>query len=704
MQFSLLIPQQESGKIPTLGVQKTDKYTKDSNYHCRRTIVFKTAGCLMLFAAMGIAYALGGEGGSGTSLRAELTPNSDSAKNFGPPFPRIANCYGSRLTPESTAKDIDEIARIDLLIGGLWCNWNNPEHVKKLHKRIAEVRKKNPDIIILDFSVSAPYASPTDSTFPESGWLKQTDGRYIDGWPGTRMINLLKPETLKWVVEQCVRSVKERGLSGVFIDCMAGTFDWWACNIASREPYEVDANEDGQPDDRDWLNSKSIEAKTEIARQVREAIGPDVPFMTNQGGEWSFSETNGVLFEDNLDYVLDGNMSWEDVLKPYLHWTETPHRPNVTTIVSSSGIEPPFNPWQTMTHEEREALLERGRNLLNRMRFGLTTTLMGDGYFAYDLHTRWRGQRWWYPEYDAPLGYPVGKAEAQADGTWRREFDGGTVIVNPTVLDAKVHFDELRLDISSGKVGSEFIIPAYDGRLLVATEGKPQPGTMPDPDPLFTLSGPGRIVQRGGKTLCRFGNVAAYFDAQGRLVSLTDGGRNFAVGGRAVLVSDDRWIDFGYEDSASQVIDDDKVQFSGKRADGDVKLSYEQTVSVHEGGLTIQYRWKALTDGNLHAWRQQLDFPVRHYAGGYFSMDNTVFELPAEPVKGRISDHGTQKMVMIHPSGARVVIETSIDTILQDERMYNGREYRVLLNPVDYGARQFKAGDTWEYTVHLKTH
>ncbi|MBM3212989.1 hypothetical protein FJZ33_12265, partial [Candidatus Poribacteria bacterium] len=82
-------------------------------------------------------------------------------------FPRIANCYGVGLTPENRVKDIDEISRTDLLIGGLWCNWNNPEHMKKLHERIAEVRKKNPNIIILDFSVSAPYAEPDDKAFPE---------------------------------------------------------------------------------------------------------------------------------------------------------------------------------------------------------------------------------------------------------------------------------------------------------------------------------------------------------------------------------------------------------------------------------------------------------------------------------------------------------------------------------------------------------
>ena len=74
------------------------------------------------------------------------------------------------------------------------------------------------------------------------------------------------------------------------------------------------------------------------------------------------------------------------------------------------------------------------------MRFGLATTLMGDGYHAYDLHTRWRGQRWWYKEYDAPLGYPRAAARRQPDGSWRREFDGGTVVVNPTPIDLVVTF------------------------------------------------------------------------------------------------------------------------------------------------------------------------------------------------------------------------------------------------------------------------
>jgi len=210
---------------------------------------------------------------------------------------------------------------------------------------------------------------------------------------------------------------------------------------------------------------------------VREALGPDVPFMTNQAGEWGYPHMNGILLEDFLDYVLDGGMTWDHVLQTYLHWTEAPHQPTLTTIVSSSGVQPPFDPWRTLNEEGRNALLEHGRSLLPRMRFGLATTLMGDGYFAYDLHTRWRGQRWWYPEYDAPLGYPKGAAAKQPDGTWRREFDGGTVVANPTLFDAQVAFTDRHEDVSGGKVGTGFVIPPQDGRILLPTDKPLAPGS-----------------------------------------------------------------------------------------------------------------------------------------------------------------------------------------------------------------------------------
>ncbi|MGQ9610671.1 MAG: putative glycoside hydrolase [bacterium] len=627
--------------------------------------------------------------------------NIDLVKKVRPPFPRIANCYGVGLMPDSSDKDIDEIAKFDLLIGGVWCDWNNDEQVKKLKEKVTEIRRKNPNIIILDFSVSAPYADPNDPTFPESGWLKQPDGKYIDGWPGTRMINLTKPETIEWIVKQCINSMKKEVFDGVFIDSMAGAFDWWVCNIETKQNYQIDADEDGKADYREWLDKEWEKAKTEIVKYVRDAIGDKAVFMTNQGGEWSFSDTNGVLFEDNLDYVLDGNSDWENILKSYLFWTETSYQPNITTIVSSSGIEPPYNPWKTLSAEDRFDMLEKGRNLHNRMRFGLATTLMGNGYFAYDLHTRWRGQRWWYQEYDAPLGFPKGSCNLQRDGTWRRDFDNGTVIVNPTVLDSQVQFEHNYLDISSGKIGSSFIVPSYDGRIFIKSEEDPKPGNINDPDPLFTLSGEDKILCRSDKILCRLNNLVALFDKKGKLLSLTDGKDIFASNIRANIVNDERWVDFEYEDCSFQIIDRDTLLFSGKRVKDNTKLSYEQTVKLLMNGITINYNWESLTDGNIHSWRQQIDFPVSQYSGGTFVIDGIEYNLPAKPEKSILSEQKTYEIIMVHPKGAKVSVKASVESYILDERVYNGKEYRIFFLPIGYGNKAIKTGNKWKYDVNI---
>ena len=55
------------------------------------------------------------------------------------------------------------------------------------------------------------------------------------------------------------------------------------------------------------------------------------------------------------------------------------------------GVEPPFQA-DKLLPEEQAAYFERGQPRLQRMRFGLATTLMGNGYYSFDLHARWRGQ------------------------------------------------------------------------------------------------------------------------------------------------------------------------------------------------------------------------------------------------------------------------------------------------------------------------
>jgi hypothetical protein len=403
---------------------------------------------------------------------AQTTQPAESRE--GPPFPRIANCYGAGLGPQTSREDLDKLAKYDLLIGGTWCNWRKGEQVAAFRKNVAYLKKVNPHIIVLEFSSSAPYLAKWEDQegFPADGWLLTPEGETINGWPGSKMINLADPDVVAWQVRRSREGIATRGHHGTFIDCMSPNFDWWACEIATGKKYQIDANRDGKPDERPWLDQAWKKAKLDMARRVREAIGPKGIFMGNQAGRETFDVINGILLEDYLDYVLDGKSQWRKVLDDYLYWTGTPHRPNVTTIVSSSGVEPPFEPEQTLSKAERDKLLESGRKLEQRMRFGLATTLMGDGYFAYDLHTRWRGQHWWYPEYDAPLGYPRGGGKEFPDGTWRRVFDGGIVVVNPTARQVDVETDTLSRDASTGRTGRTFAVPPLDGRLLITGAAK----------------------------------------------------------------------------------------------------------------------------------------------------------------------------------------------------------------------------------------
>jgi hypothetical protein len=393
----------------------------------------------------------------------------------GPSFPRIANCYGAGVGIGSSEAELDEVARFDLLVGGFKdFNKSDTAQVKKFQQILKYLKTKNPNIVCLDFSASIPYTSPSDKSFPPDGWLLTADGKQINGWPGAIMINLLKPQVRNYLVNKANESISV-GFDGSFIDCFGAYFDVWACEIATGKPYTVDANEDGKPDDIKQLDTAYIRVKKLLAGEVRKKIGPNELFMANQAF-FCYDEVNGVLFEDYLDPILDPekplspgvlDREWTSVLNSYLKAVKETVQPTLVTLVSSSGVEPPFN-IQSLPEEEKKPFYDKGKSLTKRMRFGLTTALLGNGYYAYDLHTRDRGQHWWYPEYDAPLGYPVSDGVEHPDGTWWREFEGGISVCNPNKSDVKIRLPKSCKNVSDNNVkGRDFVIPAEDGYVFV---------------------------------------------------------------------------------------------------------------------------------------------------------------------------------------------------------------------------------------------
>lgn len=400
-----------------------------------------------------------------------MNPSSKS-----PDFPRIANIYGSGVSSQATDSELKLIARYDLLIGGLK-HPNTSDDVSLLNSNMNRLREINPSIVVLDFAASAPYFTSPDRLpagtppSPNDIWLRTTEGDMIHGWPGTHMLNLGNERAVEFLAQHILKRIDGLLLDGVFVDCMMGEFDQWAVEIRTGKKVKIDADGDGVEDDPAALDAAWVAGKALLLSKLRAALGKETIIMVNGQTPAEFMRPliNGNFLEDYVDYTLVGShgRSWQSVVDQYLSWCNTPHEPNCTTINATSVYWPEYEAWDNLDYAENGRILQHGYSQLQKMRFGLTTALIGDGYYGFDLNTRWPMQHWWYAEYDAPLGTALGSAQANADGTWQRDFAGGRVIVNPTPREVHIKFASKHRDFTTSWSGKEMLLPSYDGRIYV---------------------------------------------------------------------------------------------------------------------------------------------------------------------------------------------------------------------------------------------
>ena len=124
------------------------------------------------------------------------------------------------------------------------------------------------------------------------------------------------------------------------------------------------------------------------------------------------------------------------------------------------------------------------------MRFSLTTALLGDGYYSYEISTDGHGTLglMWFDEYDCGgikngyLGYPTSEAIKMESEIYMRDFENGLILVNPT--EEKVIIDLSTLHkkskkkyqtikgiqvpkINTGEIVDILSLDAYDGIILI---------------------------------------------------------------------------------------------------------------------------------------------------------------------------------------------------------------------------------------------
>lgn len=369
-------------------------------------------------------------------------------------YPKLANYYAGGSTTISREK-ASLLAKWDLIV-------INPKTIILSPDSIRWIRQQNPNIKIL-----AWVSAGIKGSFPvgdESWYLHSADSPTNPKPPEQRQLTLAGPYSylvmnpasdfsveLPLFVNETIMS---SGLfDGVFYDVL----------LERMEQPDIDINNDGVADSRAVIQQEYQNGMTRLLSSTRQLLGPEAIIIGNPGHEFRWSE--------NSPYWKYANGSMQEYALGSQFGPRTPSWPELMEIYQSNMQEPPP---PTRMHwiacgTEHENFSEIKPNLpptyLQKMRFGLTTTLLGDGYFSFDSFGH--SQLWWFPEYDADLGLPEGDAQQRSDGTWMREFENGTVMVNPSTKESIIEFPVSHKDVTTGMQSSRFVVPPKDGRILI---------------------------------------------------------------------------------------------------------------------------------------------------------------------------------------------------------------------------------------------
>jgi hypothetical protein len=351
-----------------------------------------------------------------------LWPLSSQAVVLPAAYPRLANYF---LRWEIKDSEVSELAKWDLLILDMEVSENSRPQLER-------IRQLNPKIIILAYLTSQEIIDDINDynnaylrqelyqDLIEGWWLKDDNNNRVSNWPETSMLNLTDGAATDsqgrhfndYLPEFVVEKLQASCLwDGVFFDNTWGDVAW--VNSGN-----LDIDNDGQAESSAEIDQLWASGFKEMLARTRELAGPEFIIVGNgRVYEGYQGLMNGMMLE-SFPSTWENGGTWSGSMKTYLKLPTINRQPSLPVI----------------------NVYNKNQNDYQRVRFGLASTLLGDGFFSYDYDVTNHGQIWWYDEYDFDLGVarskpynllPGAGSELKA-GLWRRDFKNGLAIVNST--------------------------------------------------------------------------------------------------------------------------------------------------------------------------------------------------------------------------------------------------------------------------------
>ena len=378
-------------------------------------------------------------------------------------YPRVVNLYWKTPITQAEAK---KLAKWDMLALSMDAQIDSSDSIKY-------IRQLNPKIVILAYTSATEIPLETRLNIMEphglglwhdlisdispEWYLKTTDGQNISWWPGNVSMNLYATDKNgrtygDYLSDFFAKKVLTTGLwDGLLFD------NTWQNISYINKKIDIDAN--GEIDAPEKIDGLWHESYENLFSQIRNQIGAKYLIIGNGDGYYQ-TNTNGRMFEG---FPEIGEGGWTGQMPKYQDNIIDGYVPRVNIINSDANNTD-------------------NQNDFKDMRYGLSNTLMGDGFYSFDYGPDLREQFWWYDEYDANLGQPIStpfnffdKNNASlTPSVWQRNFSQGIVLVNSTEQPQTINLDQpyekingtQDLKVNNGETIESATIPAHDGLIL----------------------------------------------------------------------------------------------------------------------------------------------------------------------------------------------------------------------------------------------
>lgn len=364
------------------------------------------------------------------------------------------------------------LSRADILVLGFWPHWKENEN-KSARKAVQAIKVRNPNILIGQYTVlnEAKATDNPDRTSIDIARKLDREGWWLRGPTGDRIqhtaeygawdINITKLTKLDENNQRFPEWLAHRNYNIYFKNIPEFDF-WFLDNSGPYSPVRI----------ADWNNNHvpMPSALPSYAKAYREGhraywetistLQPDIMLIGNAldlTSEEYKGQLNGALLEAamGLSWSIYERQGWDATRLRYYEFIEDTRAPKIVG----------FNVWGAADDYKK-------------MRFGLTTCLLNNGYFSYTDKKQGYAEMPWFDEYDAVLGLPLEPPPSKAwvNGVWRRSYQFGTVIVNPThevkAISLEKEYKKLRGKqdpvVNSGETVRELKLNPEDGLILMS--------------------------------------------------------------------------------------------------------------------------------------------------------------------------------------------------------------------------------------------